>query len=98
MLRRIRTALIEHHVGAIAIGVLIAQMTLQLVTGIAQPIGYYVYSRLQGRDPGGEGWTWMVVLAPVIGTVLYLAAILVLVHWLYLPQVEAAAPPDEAEE
>jgi hypothetical protein len=100
MMTRIRTALIEHHVGAIAVGFLIAQLAIQIINGLMQPLLIYVSGRIQGEDRLRfirEEWNWGYLITPVVGIALYVLVIYLLLKWLYFPSLSTAdtEPVDE---
>lgn len=101
MMTRIRTALIEHHVGAIAVGFLIAQVAIQIITAVIQPLSIYVLGRFQGQNRFASfrsEWNWGYLITPVVGIALYLLVIYFLLRWLYFPAVVPEASEPDADD
>jgi hypothetical protein len=103
VLERLRRALTESYIGAIAMGWLLAQDILQFVNIFATPVEGWVsqrvYPGLRAQAGGPQGIGFELGLPEVIRFLLILAIWYALVRWLYFPsnKTSAALPPDQGQ-
>lgn len=101
MLEKIRKAMVESFVGAIAIGVLIANSIVNFVMGITTPLTEWLTMRLQNRQenpyyPSPE-FPFQRLIPQWIASAVFLLIAYALLRWLYM-EPSAAAPSDLPEE
>jgi len=95
MFNRLKRALTESYIGAIALGWLLAQDIMQFVGIFATPVGEWVsqrvYPGLRAQTGGPHGISFEFGLPEVIRFLLILAIWYGLVRWLYFSPQNAAA-------
>lgn len=88
MLERLRRALIESYIGAIALGWIFAQAIQHFTYIFASPVASWISRRQYAEMPGVARWPTRLFLREAIPeaitTFLLLAVGYVLLHWLYL--------------
>ena len=104
MFERLKRALVESFVGAIALGYLLAQSILHFVNIFASPIaGWVSRNAYRAIIPGGAalaGFSLKDALPNLSRFVLLFVVWYVLVRWLYFtpPKIDAAEPEPNPEE
>lgn len=92
MLRRLKRALVESFVGAIALGYLLAQTILHFVNVFASPVVGWVsrmqYRGLMPKDSSLPGFSFKDALPDLARFVVLLLVWCVLVYWLYVRPLE----------
>jgi predicted Kef-type K+ transport protein len=87
MLERLRGALTESYIGAIALGWLLAQDIMQLVGIVATPVGEWIsqkeYPGLRAQTGGSTGISFALGLPELVRFLLILMIWYALVRWLY---------------
>lgn len=95
MLKRIKRALVESFVGAIALGYLLAQTILHFVNIFASPVVGWIsrmqYGGLAPKDSHLPGFSFKDALPEVTRFAVLLLVWYVLVRWLYFKPVEESA-------
>ncbi len=101
-MQKIREILLNEYIGAIAIGLVLAQALGIGISIIMRPISFYLErsNRPRGLFSGAESTTfpWGSMVSPTISLVLYLLIIFALVYWLYLKQTPKDLPAEERQE
>ncbi len=99
MFKRLKQALTESYIGAIALGWLLAQDITQFAGIFATPVGEWVsqkeYPGLRAQTGGPPGLSFELGLPELIRFVLILAIWYGLVRWLYFnsPDKQTSEPP-----
>jgi hypothetical protein len=92
MLERLKTALVDSFVGAIAIGLLLSQGLAEIVGPVINPITAWVQQRQHWGSfpPGAPGavLAFQSVLPQLLRAVLILLIAYGLLYWLYFPKPE----------
>lgn len=90
-MRTIRQILLTEYIGAIVVGVLIADSFSALLATAAEQIAYHVYSTEQGFPHDGHRLSITYsVLATLTRVALYLLSAYLLARWLYPPKAKTA--------
>jgi predicted Kef-type K+ transport protein len=104
MLERLKGALVETYVGAIALGWLLAQDIMYFVGIFSTPVAGWVsqntYREItQKTTTGSAGFPFQVALPELVRTVLLLLIWYALFHWLYLNpfKLQSAEPAPNSE-
>lgn len=100
-MQRIREILLNEYIGAIAIGLLLAQSAGNAIGLILRPISFYLErsNRPRGLFGGAETtFPWGSMVAPGINLILYLLVAFALLYWLYLKQAHAEPPATQDHE
>jgi hypothetical protein len=96
MLNRVKHALVQSFVGAIALGYVLAQIIIHFVNIFASPIAAWIatdeYRRLVpqslgSRSPGPTGFPFERALPELASFLLLLVIWFALLRWLYLPSI-----------
>jgi mannose/fructose/N-acetylgalactosamine-specific phosphotransferase system component IID len=105
MLERIKKALVESFVGAIVVGVLIANGIVNLVTSITTPLTEWVNLRFQEQQsstffpPQYLQFLLRHLIQQLIGAALFLLIAFLLLRWLYIePSAVEPSDPSQVEE
>ncbi|HEV2484411.1 MAG TPA: hypothetical protein VGT08_02675 [Terracidiphilus sp.] len=91
MLERVKTALVDSFVGAIAIGLLLSQGISQIVRVAVNPITVWLQQRQYSENYSvGAPRAALIesILAQLLVSVFLLLIVYVLLRWLYFPHVE----------
>ena len=87
MVNRLKQALVESYVGAIALGYIFAQCVLHFVSIFASPVAAWVaynqYGKLMPSTTAPEGFSPQTSLPDLIKFVLLLVLWIALMRWLY---------------
>jgi hypothetical protein len=104
MLDRLKSALVDSYVGAVALGYMLAQCVLHLANVFANPVAGWItrgeYKDVVTYGTSMVGFTFRDGLPELVRFVLLLAAWFVLVRWLYLTPLKRDAlvsTPDSDE-
>jgi hypothetical protein len=102
-MQKIREILLNEYIGAITIGLVLAQAAGIAISVIMRPISFYLERSNRPRSIFGATDTtfpWGSLVAPTINLVLSILVAFVLLYWLYLKQAhtEAPAAPDRKPE
>jgi hypothetical protein len=93
MFERLRRAMVESYVGAVALGHLFARGVMHFVSIFVSPVAHWVTrNELRGflsRDAATQGFTFQYALPELINFVLLMLVWYVLMRWLYF------CPPKE---
>jgi hypothetical protein len=99
MLRRLKQALVESFVGAIALGYLLAQMILHFTNIFAAPIARWVsrkeYGGMMPKTSNLPGFSLQDALPELARFIVLPLVWYVLVWWLYVKPMESKAPHTE---
>jgi hypothetical protein len=91
MLERLRRAMVESYVGAVALGYLLAQVILHFVNVFTQPFAGWITRKQYGGMLAGSrelpGFSLKDAVPELIRFVLLIVAWYVLVRWLYVKPV-----------
>ena len=103
MLDRLKSALVDSYVGAVALGYMLAQCVLHFANVFANPIAGWItrgeYKDVITRDTPMVGFTFRDGLPELVRFVLRLAVWFVLDRWLYFtPPKQDALPILDADE
>lgn len=102
MFDRLKKALIDSYVGAIAIGWMIAQAAVQIASALATPIltsfRRNVASEVFGIRPSQEPIQWILVYPGLISAAILLALSYGLLKWLYFAEPTPMEEEPEASE
>lgn len=105
MLNRLKSALVDSYVGAVALGYMLAQLVLHLVNVFANPVASWItraeYKDVLTHGAPMVGFTLRDGLPELIRFVLLLVVWFVLVRWLYITPRKQDAPlpaPDSDQE
>ena len=104
MFKRLKRALVESFIGAIALGYVLAQCILHFVSIFASPIaGWVSRSNYRAIVPGGAGlagFSFKDALPDLSRFVLLLLVWYLLVRWLYFmpPKADASKPAPNPEQ
>jgi large-conductance mechanosensitive channel len=100
MLNRLKRALVESFVGAIALGYVLAQIILRFVNIFASPIGVWIardeYHRLAPQSSAATGFPYRNVLPELISFLLLLLVWFALLRWLYWKPLTLDRPQQDA--
>jgi len=98
-MKRVREILLTQYIGAIVVGMLIAQAVMTAISIVIQPIIWYS-TRASGSALGGSapGFDFSRSLSPGLTTVLYVAVSYVLLSWLYGSGPDSADTPENQPE
>jgi hypothetical protein len=92
MFDRLKQALVESYVGAIALGYLFAQCTMHFVNIFASPVVGWIsrkqYGELMPRTAASGGFSLQDALPELVRFFLLLLVWLVLLRWLYFKPVK----------
>lgn len=104
MLDRLKSALVDSYVGAVALGYMLAQCVLHFANVFANPVAGWItrgeYKDVVTHGASMVGFTFRDGLPELVRFVLLLAAWFVLVRWLYLTPLKRDAlvtTPDSDE-
>lgn len=102
-MKRIREILLNEYIGAITIGLVLAQAAGIAISIVMRPISFYLERSNRPRSIFGATDTtfpWGSLVAPTINLVLSLLVAFVLFDWLYLKQAHRGTPaaPDREPE
>jgi predicted Kef-type K+ transport protein len=101
MIRRLKRALTESYIGAIALGWLLAQDIMELVNALATPLGDWAnrreYPKMAEMAGGGVGSSFQLALPGVVRFFLILVIWYALVQWLYLGPSNAKSSYSKAD-
>jgi len=101
MIKRLKRALTESYIGAIALGWLLAQDIMQLVNALATPLGDWAtrreYPKMAEIAGGVVGSSFELALPGVVRFLLILVIWYTLVQWLYLGPVDAKSSYPQAD-
>jgi hypothetical protein len=82
---RIREILLTQHIGAVAIGLIVAQAILTFVNALVQAgTTYWAIRQAGSLLAGTKGFSWTNLTASMVSVVLYLLICGWLIRWLYL--------------
>jgi hypothetical protein len=101
MLKRLKQALVESYIGAVALGTMLAQGIYSFVGIFADPVGNWLSEkevvRFSPNSVGPTGISFQYSLPSLIRSLLTLVIWYVLVRWLYFPANQAArqTPTDQ---
>jgi len=101
MFKRLRRALTESYIGAIALGWLLAEDITRFVGIFATPVGEWVsqreYPGLRAQTGGSPGLSFAFALPELVRFCLILVIWYALVHWLYVDSSKerASGPPNQ---
>ncbi|HEY2456272.1 MAG TPA: hypothetical protein VGI13_03135 [Candidatus Acidoferrum sp.] len=100
MIERLKQALVDSYVGAIALGYALAQCIFHFVNIFATPIAGWItrkeYKDVIAHDTPLVGFTFADALPEVVRFGLLLMAWYFLVRWLYFTPVRPVPDPDQA--
>jgi predicted Kef-type K+ transport protein len=94
MLERLKLALVNSYVGAIAVGWLAAQALTDVTSIIVAPVSAWVARRLSSGDtsffriPPSPSFPYWLAVPPLIRSTLLLLIAFFLIRWLYIEPVE----------
>jgi hypothetical protein len=93
---RIRQILLTQHIGAIAIGLIVAQTLLSFVSGLVQAgVTSFAIQQAGSLLAGTKAFSWTNLIASMISVGLNLLISLWLIRWLYFePTPELTDPVD----
>ncbi|HEX7288196.1 MAG TPA: hypothetical protein VF532_18565 [Candidatus Angelobacter sp.] len=94
-MQKIRQILLNEYIGAITIGLVLAQAAGITISIIMRPINFYLErsNRPRGLFSSAEAsFPWGSMIAPAMNLVLYLLVAFALLYWLYLKQPHAQPP------
>ena len=101
MLKRLKQALVESFIGAIALGYLLAQVILHFANVFTQPFaGWITRNQYRGMLAGSRelpGFSLKDAVPELIRFVLLVAIWYVLVRWLYFKPILGVQRKEEAE-
>jgi uncharacterized membrane protein YsdA (DUF1294 family) len=96
MLDRLKRALVDSYVGAIALGWLLAQDILHFVGIFGAPVGAWVsqntYRAMTQKSTGAEGFPFEAAFPELVRTFLLLLIWFALFRWLYLKPSRLNSP------
>ena len=95
MLERYKQAIVENYIGAVALGLLLAE-TIQHFVGIfAAPITAWVsqknYREMTQKTAGSVGFPFEASLPEAVRTILLLLLVYCLIRWLYFKPFKASS-------
>ena len=97
MFKRLKSVLVESYVGAIALGYLLAQSVLYLVTVVAAPVtAWATEERYRTAMSRQMSWADLAVpdlLEPLVKFILLLVFWYILIRWLYFKRPEKSGQP-----
>ena len=98
-MRRIRELLRTQYIGAIVIGMLVAQAMVGIVSLLIQPVIWYQQSRgARSVLPGASPFPWSNLLPLTLTVILYLLVAYLFLAWVYsrnaAPQLQSEQPRD----
>ena len=102
-MKRLREVLVDQYIGAIAIGVLLAQTVAGAITGLVQTSMTYYFARSESRSALGSSsvFPWNTLTFLLVAVSLELLAAFLLMKWLYAPaqgdQDSGSAPAESVE-
>jgi hypothetical protein len=100
MLNRLKRALVESFVGAIALGYVLAQIIMHFVNIFASPIGAWIardeYHRLAPQSSAPMGFPYRRALPELVSFLLLLLVWFALLRWLYWKPVTLDRPQQDA--
>ena len=103
MLKRLKRALVESYIGAIALGWLLAQDITQFVGAFARPVEEWIsqreYPGLRAQTGGSPGLSFGFAVPDLIRFALILAIWYALVRWLYFDSSnkQVSKPPSREQ-
>jgi divalent metal cation (Fe/Co/Zn/Cd) transporter len=93
-MRRLREVLLNEYIGAVTIGVLLAQSAASLIGNAVQRVAVYLQARSRptGMFGGHTEFDWRGLVLSFISVILELLVAYLLLYWLYLkPEKRATA-------
>ena len=98
-MRRIRELLLTQYIGAIVIGMLIAQALMRVVGLLMEPVIWYQQARSSGSalDSSSTSFPFSRMLSPALTVILYIVVSYWLLVWLYGAETTVAAANEAAE-
>lgn len=104
MFKRLKRALVESYVGAIALGYLLAESVLYLINVVAAPETAWAQQQYRAGLPGHVSWATLAqtyALDSLVKFIILLALWYILLRWLYFEkppkQSSPPAPPSNPE-
>ncbi len=96
---RIREILLTQYIGAIVIGMLIAQALMRVIGLLMEPVIWYQQARSSGSvlDSNSSSFPFSRMLSPTLTVILYVVASYLLLAWLYGAETTAGADSEAAE-
>jgi Mg/Co/Ni transporter MgtE len=94
-MHKVREILLNEYIGAITIGLVLAQAVGIAIGIIMQPIDFYLQKSSRQHslfNPAETEFPWSSLVAPSLHLVLYLAIAFALLYWLYLKQTPPPPP------
>jgi hypothetical protein len=94
-MQKIREILLNEYIGAITIGLVLAQAAGITISIIMRPISFYLERSNRPRglfSATDTTFPWGSLVAPTINLVLYLLVAFLGLYWLYLKHAHAEAP------
>lgn len=95
MFKRVKRALVESYVGAIALGYLLAESVLYLINVVAAPETAWAQQRYRAGMPGQVSWTTLALADatdPFVKFILLLVFWYILLRWLYFEKPAKRTP------
>lgn len=97
MFKRLKRALVESYVGAIALGYLLAESVLYLINAIAAPETAWAQQQYRAGLPGHVSWATLAqtyAIDPLVKFIILIVLWYILLGWLYFekPSKQSSAP------
>ncbi len=100
-MKRIREVLLTQYIGAIAIGLIMAQAVIVFIGGLMNAVATYWAMLQSGRSvfSGNPGFPWTNIALSSVSSALHFGVAIVFVRWLYGgPKVESdSSTPGDSE-
>jgi hypothetical protein len=95
-MNRIREILLAEYIGALAIGLILAQAVMNLIATVVNNVMIYWEIEKSGSVlTGGQSFSWRGPITSLIDVALYLLAAFLMIRWLYLPKANETGTPVE---
>ena len=95
-MNRIREILVSEYIGAVAIGLILAQAVMNFIGTVVNNVMIYWEIQKSGNllSPP-QSFSWRSPITSMVDVGLYLLAALLMIRWLYMPRTSAAEPPSD---
>ena len=95
-MKRIREILLTQYIGAITIGFILAQATIQFIDNLAQiGVRYWEIQQSAGRVLDGRPFPWASIIISIVSVGLHLLVAFLMIRWLYAEEKTLSDSQDE---